>query len=274
MIIRRLVALAATAAGLLAGTGTGAASAVTSPGPFLDACSVLRAETSNDRLVNGAYELSVGSGIVSLRQSIPMSGSRGRDSFSTTTWFRDDPSGATQALPHDRSSLALYCNGDLALRSAAGRLLWHTNTANRGVVRLALTSTGTLLLQNRAGGIVWHSGSGSVGMPANSLLRSNTRLVNRAGEQYGDPVQTLAMQTDGNLVYRRGSRVVWQSGTRVPGSYAALTTKAQLLVLAPGGRVLYVAGRTGTSYSVLMVFNGELRVDQFTPSYTTLWRVG
>jgi hypothetical protein len=120
MIIRRLVALAATAAGLLAGTGTGAASAVTSPGPFLDACSVLRAETSNDRLVNGAYELSVGSGIVSLRQSIPMSGSRGRDSFSTTTWFRDDPSGATQALPHDRSSLALYCNGnnDVVARTA------------------------------------------------------------------------------------------------------------------------------------------------------------
>lgn len=123
-----------------------------------------------------------------------------------------------------------------------------------------------------AGKVVWQSGSGSTLLPANSILRSNSRLVNAWGDQQGEPVRTLSMQTNGNLVYRVGSTVRWQTRTGVAGSHAAVTTRAQLIVVAPDGRVLWSSGKTGSSYSVLNA--GPFWIEQFYPSLATVWWSG
>lgn len=124
-------------------------------------------------------------------------------------------------------------------------------------------------MYNTAGGVVWQSGSGRIAIGANSILPSNSRLVSVWGNQQGDPVATLGMQTDGNLVYREGSRVRWQSNTHVPGSRAALTTAAELRVLSPGGTVLWSSRNRGTSYSVLEV--EHLSITQFSPGIKAIW---
>ena len=83
----------------------------------------------------------------------------------------------------------MYCNGDLSLRSQNGALIWHSNTAGKGVVRLALSNGGNQLLQNAKGGVVWQSASGRAGMAANSILPNNTKLAGYTYESFGAVLQ-------------------------------------------------------------------------------------
>lgn len=271
--MRRLMAVTTTALTLAAGAilGPSTTTAQAAPGPILKACTHLKAGTASDRLVNGRFTLRLSPDLVEIEETAWMSGSHGRDYTTTGTWFRDDPTGRYQSNT-DATLLAFYCNGDLALRHSNGALLWHSNTANKGATTLALTSAGNLVMTTSAGKVVWQSGSGSTLLPANSILRSNSRLVNAWGDQQAEPVRTLSMQTNGNLVYRVGSTVRWQTRTAVPGSHAAVTTRAQLLVVAPDGRVLWSSGTSGSSYSVLNA--GPFWIEQFYPSLTTVWWSG
>ncbi|MFM6849282.1 MAG: hypothetical protein ACKOVB_09285 [Terrabacter sp.] len=271
--MRRLLAVTTTALTLAAVAilGPNTTTAQAAPGPILKACTHLKAGTASDRLANGRFTLQVSSDLVEIHETAWMSGSRGRDYLTTGTWFRDDPTGRYQSNT-DATLLAFYCNGDLALRHSNGALLWHSNTANKGATTLALTSGGNLVMTTSAGKVVWQSGSGSTLLPANSILRSNSRLVNVWADQQGYPARTLSMQTNGNLVYRVGSTVRWQSRTSVPGSHAAMTTGAQLRVVAPDGRVLWSSGRTGSSYSVLDA--GPFWIEQYYPSSKVVWSSG
>jgi len=263
------IALALGSASTVIGpTGGATAATVASPGPILKACYHLKAGTAADRLVNGRFELRVSSDYLELDETAWLNGPAGRDSTSTGTWFRDDPKGFHQA-DHDQTLLAFYCNGDLALRHSDGALLWHSNTANKGATRLALTSGGNLVMTNAAGKAVWQSGSGSVMLPANSVLASNRRLVSAWADQQGAELRSLNMQTDGNLVYRVGTAVRWQTRTKVPGSHAGVTTRGQLVVVAPDGRVLWSSGKTGSSYSALYV--SPFWIEQYSPAIATIW---
>jgi D-mannose binding lectin. len=101
-------------------------------------------------------------------------------------------------------------------------------------------------------------------MAANSILPNNTKLTGYTYVSFGSVQQTLSMQTDGNLVYRDGSTVKWQSNTHVKGSSARLTTKAQLQVVAPNGSTLWSSSPTGTTYSVLDI--GLASIWQYRPT--------
>ncbi|GAA2033126.1 hypothetical protein GCM10009740_24320 [Terrabacter terrae] len=277
IVLRRVLAAAAAvlalgSASALTGPLAGAdAATVASPGPILKACYHLKAGTNADRLVNGRFVLRLSSDLLQIEETAWLNGPAGRDSTSTGTWFRDDPNGFHQA-DHDQTLLAFYCNGDLALRHSDGALLWHSNTANRGATRLALTSGGNLVMTNAAGKVVWQSGSGSVILPANSVLPSNRRLVSAWADQQGAALRSLNMQTDGNLVYRVGTAVRWQTRTTVPGSHAGVTTRGQLVVVAPDGRVLWSSGKTGSSYSALYV--SPFWIEQYSPTIATIWWSG
>lgn len=272
--LRRALAALTASLGLLVASGSvapalGATSAAAPPaGSTLKACYNLRALTENDHLVNGAFELTVYPESASLDQTVVMNGDRGRELYRTTTW-----GWVNQAPPptaSDRTYLALHCNGDLALRRAGGTLLWHSNTGGRGIVRLTLSAGGNLVLQNAAGGTVWQSGTGRAAMAANSILPSNQKLTTDRYAQSNGERHSLSMQTDGNLVYRVNSTVRWQTNTHVKGSYARLTTKAQLQVVSPTGTLLWSSRPTGTTYSVLDVPT----IDQWWPTQKFVWGPG
>jgi len=221
-----------------------------SPGPILKACYNLRADTSNDRLVNGPYTLAVFSTGIQLMQDVVFPG-EASVGYVALNWTKSDLNSPPRAT--DRTYLALHCNGDLALRTSSGTLLWHSNTANRGVTRLALTNGGNLLLLNGRGATVWQSGTGSSTMPANSILPSNRKLTSDRDVELFGVRRSLSMQTDGNLVYRENTKVVWQSNTHVAGSRAGLTTRGQLAVITPGGRYIWTSRPVGSRHSVLDV---------------------
>ncbi|WP_374970335.1 hypothetical protein [Terrabacter sp. BE26] len=235
------------------------------PGPILKACFNLRADTSNDRLMNGPYTLAVYSTEAQLTQDVVFPG-EAMVAYEALNWIKSDLSSPPRAT--DRTYLALHCNGDLALRRSNGTLLWHSNTANRGVTRLALTNGGNLLLLNGAGTVVWQAGTGSSTMPANSVLASNRKLTSDRDMELFGVRRSLSMQTDGNLVLRENTKVVWQSNTHVRGSRAGLTTKGQLAVITPQGRYIWMSRPVGARHSFLDVGLGgvyELVNNNVTP---------
>jgi hypothetical protein len=165
--------------------------------------------------------------------------------------------------------LSFSCNGDLALRTSKNVLLWHTGTANRGATRLSLTSGGNLVMTTGSGHVVWQSRSGRQLMAANSILPSNARLTNTWADQQGFPIETLSMQADGNLVYREGATIKWQSNTHVAGSHLSLTTSADLRVVTRAGTVVWRSKTRGSSYTALLLPT----LWQVMPSNLQLWKI-
>lgn len=262
-----LAALTAAAGLALAPAPAGAATTST-----LAKCMKITADTTNDRLVNGKFSVVVNPDRVMIYEVETMYGPNGSETWTTGTWFRDDPTGRYQSNT-DKSYLALHCNGDLALRRANGLLLWHSNTANRGIVKATISQWGNLLLLNSSGGVVWQSGTVSLAMPAGGILPSGAKLINRFGDQQGRPVQTLTMQPDGNLVHRSGSTVKWQSNTRVAGSVAGLSPTARVFVRSPQGTILWASPcSSGSRYSILWLTNEDLQVNDWGGSGGSIHR--
>lgn len=248
------------------GAAPSASAATTS---VLKACNLLRANTTTNTLQNGPYVLTVYSESVELRQAVPLFGSRGADTYyAMPTWTRYNPNDYQTST--DKTYLALHCNGDLALRRANGTLLWHANTANRGITQLTLSPYGNLLLQNAAGTVIWQSATTRSALGPNMTLPSKGVLISTDYLPERSTRYTLTMEANGNLVYRAGSTVKWQSRTYVAGSIAGFSPTAHLFVRSPSGKLLWVSpGTSGTSYSAFDL--GGAGIIQVYPKLTWLW---
>jgi len=191
----------------------------------------------NSWVANGDYEFDVGPSSFSVTQQGTLNDPR-QTATSYTCWEVNVANPATFS-----SYLGLTNAGDLQIVIPGTGVVWHTNTAGRGGKYLMLTRTGDLILYTANWKILWQSASGPCWMKSNAVLASNHSI--RVGYTFNGthPWRVLAMQTNGNLVLRHGSKVVWQTRTNVPGSHAALTTLGELLVQAPNGKVLWRSNR-------------------------------
>lgn len=251
---------------LLPDASAAAPSATAAHNSSLAPCGYLKAGTPTDSLTNGQFTLTVVSNIVSIWQTVTVTGPKGSDSHTTGTWFRDDP--ANRFQDRDHTIFSLYCSGDLVLKRANGTVLWHSNTAGKGVRKASLSPYGNLLLTNAAGAVVWQSGTGSVVIPAGTTLRPGSGLVSMWGDQQGFGRTVLKVQPDGNVVVRNSGRFVWQTATHVAGSSLRFTTNAQLQVVSPQGKVLWTTPDRGSSYSVFT----PIRIDDLMAKGGPLWR--
>ena len=186
---------------------------------------------------NGDYSFVVKPGSFSVDQQGTLNGPR-QIVTSRSCWEVNTPHPSTNS-----SYVGLTNAGDFQLVVPGAGVVWHSNTAGRGGKYLMLTRTGDLVLYTANWKILWQSASGQCWMKSNTVLASNHSI--RVGYTFSGtrPWRVLAMQTNGNLVLRHGSKVVWQTRTNVPGSRAALTTLGELLVQAPNGKVLWRSNR-------------------------------
>ncbi|KAI3877857.1 hypothetical protein MKW92_033787 [Papaver armeniacum] len=73
---------------------------------------------------------------------------------STMRWVwdanRNDP-------VHEKATLTFGSNGNLVLANFDGRVVWQTNTANKGVTGISMQTNGNLVLHDRNGKFVWQS---------------------------------------------------------------------------------------------------------------------
>ncbi|XP_008451767.2 epidermis-specific secreted glycoprotein EP1-like [Cucumis melo] len=86
----------------------------------------------------------------------------------------------------ENATLSLGSDGNLVLAEADGTVVWQTNTANKGVVKLDLLPNGNMVLLDSNGKFVWQS----FDSPTDTLLVGQslrlggvTKLVSRASEK-------------------------------------------------------------------------------------------
>ena len=209
----------------------------------------LVARTPHSTLSSGWYSLVLSPGMVELDETIPVAGSDYSDTATTGTWFRSDATGRFQAW-HDRTKLRLRPNGDLTLTTSRGRQLWHSGTGGSGAVRLTLHAGGNLALHARSGKVVWSTHTGQQQMSGGMRLEPGQQLRNAWETAFrGGKMTTLTMQRDGNLVHRCGSRVDWQTHTRVAGSTLRMYRTGVLRVVTPRGRVAWSSHSGGHDHA-------------------------
>ena len=221
------------------------ASGVDRPAPPVPAGDVLLAGQSwtntHPRYLSasGEFELFLSSGMVNVQQEAGGTG--------TGTWSAGVLTGDVMTA----TVLTLQTDGNLVLR-ANGRVQWATNTAGTGARDyFVIQDDGNLVLRNAAGTAVWAAGSGPAILAPGKTLPVGGHLRNQNGTSL--PFADLAMQTDGNLVMRYGSAVVWSSGSRVPGSRLVMQTDGNAVVVAPSGSAVWASGTAGHPGSVLLL---------------------
>lgn len=105
----------------------------------------------------------------------------------------------------ENATLSFGTNGNLVLANADGRVVWQTNTANKGVVGFKLLANGNLVLHDSKGNFVWQS----FDYPTDTLLVGQslrvggpTKLVSRASERENrDGAYSLVMEAKGLALY-------------------------------------------------------------------------
>ncbi|RRT45695.1 hypothetical protein BHE74_00025314 [Ensete ventricosum] len=106
----------------------------------------------------------------------------------------------------ENATFSLLPNGNLVLAEADGRVVWSTNTANKGVVGLKVLPNGNVVLYDAKGRFVWQS----FDYPTDTLLVG----------------QSLRLRDPNKLVSRKSA---------VDGSFGIYS-----LVFGPGGITMYI----------------------------------
>jgi kumamolisin len=204
----------------------------------------------------------------------------------------------------------MQTDGNLVVRRSDGTLRWQSGTSVPGST-LVLGTDGTLLVRTPGGATAWSSAALGFGTErlvlgadgvlkvwtgfwtATRRLTTTTAVWSSAGLAVSDRLQRtqvlapgasivskdrshrLTMQTDGNLVLRRGTEPRWQSGTRDASrrAYARLGADGNLVVIGDGDRLLFSAGVSGRGGVLAVVQDdGVFRVASVTGA--TVWGTG
>ncbi|KAJ0977357.1 hypothetical protein J5N97_012831 [Dioscorea zingiberensis] len=113
---------------------------------------------------------------------------------------------ANRGLPvGENATFSLKADGNLVLAEADGRLVWSSNTANKGVVGFRILPTGNIVLYNRRGQFIWQS----FDHPTDTLfvgqslrLGGPTKLVSRNSAKDGSNGKySLEMESGGLAMY-------------------------------------------------------------------------
>ncbi|KAI3968539.1 hypothetical protein MKX01_007849 [Papaver californicum] len=106
---------------------------------------------------------------------------------------------------HEKATLTFGSNGNLVLADFDGRIVWQTNTANKGVTGISMQPNGNLVLHDKYGKFVWQS----FDHPSDTLLRGQSlkldgvkNLVSRtANENSRDGLYSIQMDQKGFIMY-------------------------------------------------------------------------
>ncbi|KAI3852051.1 hypothetical protein MKW98_020050 [Papaver atlanticum] len=136
------------------------------------------------------YNTTANAYILALRAGIPND-----EDLMSWVWDanRNDP-------VRENATLTFGRNGNLILSDVDGRIVWQTNTANKGVNGISLQPNGNLVLQDKNGRFVWQS----FDYPVDTLLVETT--VSRTSDVDGrDGPYSIVIDKKGFTMYLRNS---------------------------------------------------------------------
>lgn len=176
---------------------------------------------------SGQYLLGVQNGQLTIQEYLP--------GYGCAPWFTPQTGSAT-----DTTRLSMQTDGNLVLRTSAGRAIWASHTIGSGTNnRLVMQNNGNLVIYSATGAVVWQSHSGAGCLIPGMSIASGGRLVSRYQANNTSPITSLMMQRGGNLVLFYGSRAVWQTKTAVWGSTARLLSNGNFAVYSPTHKLLW-----------------------------------
>ncbi|OVA14811.1 Bulb-type lectin domain [Macleaya cordata] len=116
----------------------------------------------------------------------------------------------------ENATLTFGRDGNLVLADVDGRIVWQTNTANKGVTGISMQPNGNLVLHDKRGRFIWQS----FDYPADTLLvgqslRNNGRnkLISRTSDVNGrDGPYSIVMDKKGFTMYVNNSGKLLQYG--------------------------------------------------------------
>ncbi|KAI3851924.1 hypothetical protein MKW98_019923 [Papaver atlanticum] len=124
----------------------------------------------------------------------------------------------------ENTTLTFSRDGNLVLAEADGRIVWQTNTANKGVTGISMKPNGNLVLHDKRGRFIWQSFQ----HPTDTLLvgqslqlkGTSTKLVSRTSNQdsRGGPYSMTIDSKKGFIMYRNHSgKLVPYAGWKTMG---------------------------------------------------------
>ncbi|XP_026444844.1 EP1-like glycoprotein 2 [Papaver somniferum] len=148
--------------------------------------------------------------------------------FMAWVWManRNDPVG-------ENSTLTFGSDGNLVLANFDGRIVWQTNTADKGVTGISMQPSGNLVLHDRKGRFVWQSFDyPSDGILAGqSLKHSRTkRLVSRANFwESRDGEESIVIGKKGFIMYlnKSGNPLYGYAGWEADGLHSVTFDSVQ-----------------------------------------------
>lgn len=164
-----------------------------------------------------------------------------------------------------RGYLAMQTNGNLVDYCRPGDPLWSTHTAGTGHHNsFELLNNGNMVVRTAAGRTVWSAGSTRPMLLTGEQLTPGQRL--RTKEYLNHRWVSLTMERGGNVVLTYGARVAWTSGTHNAGSRLMLLRDGNLVVEGPHGHTLWSSHTVGAGAGTLLnVFDeGEVAVARIT----------
>jgi cell wall-associated NlpC family hydrolase len=140
----------------------------------------------------------------------------------------------------------MQSDGNLVVYSAAGLALWSSHTYGKGVANLVVTDSNNLAVLSPSSAVYWQtapkvtSAAGAAATPITgagsaTLQAGHTLLSGQALKM--STAYTLTMQTDGNLVLRSASKVLWATNTfGHPGSWLAMQGDGNVVIYSGGAQ--------------------------------------
>ncbi|MGN8246149.1 D-alanyl-D-alanine carboxypeptidase family protein [Cellulomonas soli] len=123
-------------------------------------------------------------------------------------------------------------DGEVAVVSSGGTVVWSTGTAGVSGARLVVQDDGEVVVLDATGQVRWASGTAV----RPSVLTAPAQLAPGAGLSSPDGRFTLDVLAEGDVrLHGPDGAVVWSTGTAVPGSVLVLQDDGNLVVREPDG---------------------------------------
>ncbi|MET3808002.1 hypothetical protein ABIB25_005029 [Nakamurella sp. UYEF19] len=149
--------------------------------------------------------------------------------------------------------LQMDANGNVGVFSPARRQLWSTRTSGRSNM-LLVGNDGNLTVRVPGGRVLWNLNTKAAELDAGNAMYGRQFLTGRGGE-------ALTMQSDGNLVLRRGGAAIWNSRTYGhPGGFVQVQGDGNLVVYGADRRPLWHTGGAGAGARLAVQSTGNLEL--------------